>query len=379
MSNEDLAKRLEDRFAAWPEQDALFHCEVGPDEKFRAIVKRQYEKAVGSLGGPAPRLPSFVRKRLQAGIPWVQDPPALFSLEGRLGKTQWARVTKKHAQKREKALLCLADEGFSDDLMSLARTWGLDTNYYLVTRDSFYPGCPLDGRMPWRTELLWRTGEYLLEHEAERAASERASALQYAQDLDFGALGERHLASMLAPPVRRFEFEIGCFTQKHGLGPQWEPSIEALLLCGWLFVPLEDCRAVYRWEDLRSRLLLEVFAETRQEDLVAKWQEVRKLWSELFPGQPGRQRRRPRVERDVRARASMDAGRSLEEIFVGDLDGGSLDWDKQGKAFEALKRAASRLPAAQAKALRAAANPRAPSRVICQMIADERRRKEWHF
>jgi hypothetical protein len=376
MPEEDLTKRLEERFAAWPEQDALFHCEVEPEEKFGAILKGQYEEAVISLDVPSPPVPEFARRRLEAGHPWIRKPPSFFRPESRFTEARWAQLVRRHALKREKALLHLANERFRADLLSLARNWGLDTNYYLVIRDSFY-GCPVDGRRHWQTLLLWVTGEYLLEHEAEHVARERASALQYADDLDFDALQKRHLLSMLALPVHRFGAELCCFTRKHGLGPQWERSIKALLLCGWLFVPLEDCRAVYRWEDLRSRLLLEVFAETREEDLVAKWQEIKKIRPELFPDQPRRQRRRPSLGRDLSTRVRRGAGQSLDEIVVQSYD--CTTWEEERRLVEALKRGAARVPAAQARALSAATEPRVPRHVVYQMIGDERRRKEWHF
>jgi len=374
MSQERFARRLEQRFLAWPEEDALFHCEVEPEEKFRAVLKRQYEKAVVSLGVRGPRLPHSVRQQLRAGIPWVRNTPGFLRLENRVGKARWRDLVRRHRQKRGEALLHLHNEDFRADLLSLAKRWGLETNYYLITPQTFYHGPRFDGRMVWDTVLLWMTVEYLMGPETE--AGRRAAAHQYASDLDFVALEQRLRLLSAAMPIHRFHLEVRHFARTHSLSPLWEHSIEALLLCGWLFVPLDDCRAVFRLESSRSRVLLEVFPETRQGDLVAKWREVEETWPELFPGQPRRRKSREQLGRDLPAKTALDSGQSVRQI-VGKQELPS--WRQLDHEIDAYRQAVKRLTRAQAKALGAATEPHVPRQVVAQMVCDDWHRDEWYL
>jgi hypothetical protein len=376
MSQDDLAERLEQRFAACAEAAALFRCQAKFEQKFRTILKRQYEQTVVCLGMSPPAVPSWVRKQLPAGISWLKQPPGLPKLEACLGRTQWQRLTKRHAQKREKALLCVANDGFRADLFSLAEDWGLSTEYFLVAPTSFYPGAPMDGRYVWETLLLWMTAEHLIESGAEHRTKERAAALQYVEDLDFSALRERRRLLLSTLPIHRFRSDVRRFARENGLSALWEPSVEALLLCGWFFVPFEDCRAVIRLEGDQSRLSLEIFPETREAALVAKWRRIKGIWAELFPGQSQRQRSREHLARDLKAMAARSAGHSMEDI----VDGWNLpDWQDADRAVDACRHAVKRLPTAQAGVLRAAAEPHVPRQVVAQMLNDDWAREEWYF
>jgi hypothetical protein len=290
--------------------------------------------------------------------------------------------------KRQRALVLLADPKFVEGLFSLARRWRLDTHLYEEDLFSFWHHECAFGQFCWSQFLLWLSVRHTKQSHEREQAEKRQIAARYAQDLDFAALRQALDAISDRIPMVRFRNEVRALARGHGLSALWDHPVAALLTSGLLFVPYQDCRVVLQKGRFGNRLFLEVFPETTKVDVVDKWGLLSELRERFFPDAPRRQRRRPRIERDLSTLVEREAGRSIESMVVEDYD---LDervdelgsWSAVAREEDALakrlRKGALRLTKTQAEAMTAAAEPLLPEWVREWDEQSGSIGKEWYF
>lgn len=372
MPDQEMVDWLRFRFGLWRQLEPAFHRVCTLEEKFGPLLHGRYGEVVTSLAGVLETRPERHHKRL----------------------------ARRHREKEQRAALLLAENGFKDALCGLARQWALDRRVYEVDRTAFYFREGQAGRMCWETCLLWLSIEYLRKWGAQEQQEERRLADRYSADLDFQALerGKREARRRL--PINRFAYEVREFTRRFGLSGLWDESVETLLLSGRLLVPHHDCRLVLKPEEDRTRLFLEVFPETRKEDIEHKWAAANastgsddggagpSLLQELFGARP-RRRLRPQLDRDLQTQQELAKGRKLKEQVAEDYApeggyGAPAEWDEfcdaEPRLIEAFGRGRRRIGRVQAEALHAAVEASVPEWL--RATAEEtlgRRTEEWHL
>ncbi len=344
--------------------EASDHQIVTLEEKFAAILAKDYEDAVVSFG------------RTLSGKP-----------------AKWAprvrRLHKRHEEKRQRATMLLADSGFLDDLFAMVSRWGLDTHLFSTDAfEAFYQAPVVRALTIWSEFLRNASAKCWFDnHKRIRKAHQRL-ADKYAADLSIGALlyGMNLIEGGL--PSTRFNSEVRALTSQYGLSGLWEQTVALLLLSGRCYVPYQDCRIVLQSDSVGSRLFFEVFPETRKQDLGDKWSGHRWLIESLFPGHPKRRKAHPQFDRDRETSMALDGGRNLDEIVVCGYD---LDESmgqgtptlavsrRENLLKEALRSGAKRFSKAQGRSSSAHAQPVTEAQLDRFAKMRGRWATEWHL
>lgn len=326
----------------WQKLDALYHDTVTLKKKFSCLLRGKHDQAILSYqvlpNSPSPDDPPWVHKRV-----------------------------RRHMQHRQRAMLLLATPGFKDDLFNMARRWQLDTHRYQVHPLSFWDG-ELTGVWFWRTFLFWLSLKDYERNGDQFEAVRRQLARKYLADLDFGALQDGLKAVNPWRARDLFYQQLRELNRRYGLSALWDRSIEALLLSGMLPVPFENCRLVLQRRK-EPRLFVEVFPETRKEDLDDLWSSSQVALDQAFPTRPKRRRQREQLDRDLTTQEHRRQGKGIWEIIDDEYDldahegefGSMADMNKAEELLALqLTTGLKRLTKAQLSALTVAVEPMLP-------------------
>lgn len=326
-------------FDMWQKLDSHFHTVTTGKRKFSRLRRRKYDDVVISYvetaGGAASEEPAWLRKRI-----------------------------KRHLQHRERAIILLSTPGFTDDFLTVAKRWQLDEHQYDVERFDFWDGL-LTGLWCWRVFLFWVWAENCAVRADEIKASETRLAEKFLRDHNLEELCSAWKAFSVWTYYDVFLQDVRELAGKYGLSTLWDRSVVALLLSGQMPVPFDNCRLVVRTEETR-RLFIEIYPETRKEDLDDLWTSSQQALDSLFPQRPKRHRRRRQLARDIQTQSDQARGKTIEEIVVQDydLDAQADDFssmraliEEEDRVLMRLDKGAKRLTVAQREALLAAVEP----------------------
>lgn len=282
------------RLKTWHELRPHFETETTFKEKFGVLLKGRYDDVVMGY------------RDLSADD--KQDPPWL------------RRRVKRHLQHREKALLLLADQPFTDDLFAVVRKWKLDNRHYWVDPLAFWDR-RLSGMWCWANQLFVLSLKFYSRNYQRYQNRKLDLAAKFCEDFDLKALRDGMKRCSMFRVRDLFYDDLHGLCERHGLSPLWWRSVEALLLSGTLPIPFDNCEWILR-RDPDARLFIEVFPETRKEDIADLWAASQEMLSEAFPDRPERRRRRQNLARDLTTKRHRDRGKAFAEIVdkIHDLD-----------------------------------------------------------
>jgi hypothetical protein len=278
-------------FEEWEELDGLLHFEIPAGRKFRDLKACRYDRVI------------------------LHEPTVP---KGRAASPSERRLNRRRCHHKETCMLLLSKSGFVHDVMAVSRQWQLDKQLYLVQADDFWEH-RRTGAWCWWMFLSWLSLTSWPEREQEAQLQKSLLADRFRADHDLVTLQAEWRKLGLWTPRNRFVQDVNELMRRYGLSPLWYRSVEALILSGYMPVPCDNCRLVFQTGRDR-RLFVELFQDSRKEDIDDLWPSSQEALSRMFPQRLKRRRMRSRLTRDIDTEQSRNGGRSLEDIVVNDHD-----------------------------------------------------------
>ena len=210
-----------------------------------------------------------------------------------------------------------------DDLLEIAKAWDLERNFYLVEPPYVWDHVDGWGVRSFETHMWQQTVEYVADESSGYDARLRALVAEYSDHLDFDRHARAREQLRAGAPIAMYRKSVRALGRLHGLSGLWDNSISGLLLSGSLIIPYFDCRLVVR-ETPQRRVFVELFPDTKRDDVQAKLHASSEWLGEVFPDQPDRRRARYLLTADLAAEAQLAQGERLDEVvarYDGDVAG----------------------------------------------------------